>query len=110
MADSKLLSNGKTHRNQISAGTSFSSQPSRAGYPARFAQRMLLPISTTHSGVTYIIVCDTFDICASTEKTTFSSDHGEDGIWVIIEKAKCGDGVLDEVAAKGVQCFGSVEL
>lgn len=71
---------------------------------------MLLAISTTHSGTTYIIVCDTFDICTSTKEATFAGDDGEDGVWVLIEVAERRNGILDKIAAERVQGFGAIEL
>ena len=40
-------------------------------------------------------MCDTFYVCARTEEAAFAREHGEDGVWVLVEKAECGDGVLD---------------
>jgi hypothetical protein len=71
---------------------------------------MLLAISTTGPGTTYVVVRDTFDICTCAEESTLASEHSEDCVRVLIETAKRGDGVLDDVATEGVQCLGSVEL
>ena len=55
-------------------------------------------------------MCDTFDICTSAEESAFAGDYGEDGVWMLIENAKSGYGVLNDVAAEGVQGFRTVEL
>lgn len=55
-------------------------------------------------------MCDTFDICPSTEESAFAGKYSEDCVWVLIEMAERGDDVLNQVATKGIQRFGAVEL
>lgn len=53
---------------------------------------------------------DTFYICTGGEEAPLARQHGEHGVWVLIEDAEGIDGVGDDVAAEGVEGFGAVEL
>jgi hypothetical protein len=50
---------------------------------------MLLTISTTDSGTTYVIVSDTFDICTGAEEAAFAGQYGEDCVWMLVETSEC---------------------
>jgi hypothetical protein len=60
--------------------------------------------------LTYIVASDTFNVCAGREEAPFAREHGEDGVWVVVEFAQAGDDGGDERAAEGVEGFGAVEL
>lgn len=75
-----------------------------------FLSRRFSSSASFSSGTTYVIICDTFYIRTSTEESAFSSEYGEDGIWMLVQGAKRRYGILDNVATKGVQGFGAVEL
>lgn len=61
-----------------------------------FSQPTLVSISNHGlSGSTYVILRDTFDICAGAEEAALARDHREDGVGVLIERAQRRNGVLD---------------
>jgi hypothetical protein len=64
-----------------------------------FSQRTLSPhhqpTTVPAEFQTYVIVRDTFDICAGAEEATFAREHREDGVWVVVEGAQPRNDVLD---------------
>jgi hypothetical protein len=50
---------------------------------------MLLAISITSSGSTYVIVSDTFDICTGAEEAPLTGQYGEDCVWMLVETSEC---------------------
>jgi hypothetical protein len=55
-------------------------------------------------------MCDTFNICTSTEESAFARNDGKDSVWVLIEGAEGRNSIFDEVAAEGIQGLGAIEL
>jgi hypothetical protein len=52
----------------------------------------------------------TSDVCAGREEAALSGEDGEDGGGVLVEFSEGDDELLAEAVAKGVECFGAVQL